>query len=139
MKEFDTTAKKRQFAISLRKMAEDKEVYAIYDSSDEEEPEVFLYGLELLMHYLNPTNKPWYAIGRNMGWRGTSGEATIKLADDKQTPWDLLSRLLPKTNQMYLEVTIDLHEKSIPKSGFIINCKHHDNPVNGDKYTVRVA
>ena len=136
--EFDTPIKKRRFALSLK----NEGPYAIYDSHEEDAEgchwDDFSYEIYLLMEYLNPENKPWYVEGRNMGWRGLNGETTIELAGDHK-PWDLLCKILPKTNQMYLEVTINLHEKTIPKSGFIIKCKHHDNPVNGDQYTVRVA
>ena len=141
MNYFKTPAERRNYALMLKKQEDDKP-FMIYDTSELDDMELdyecFINRLEELMEYLNPDNNPWYVAGVNMGWRRRSGDTIISLPNEKKAH-TLLWKILPNDTDIYLEIFINKDEQKIRNSDFKIIAKHHDNPVSGDRYFVRVA
>lgn len=72
-----------------------------------------------------------YVAAEDVGWRRMSADGYIKFdIDEKYTEnvgINFLRDLKPKTS----ECTIQVYKY---KKGLYLNIKHHDNPVNGDRY-----
>ena len=69
----------------------------------------------------------------NIGWRSLSGEKyakiNIDINDMLETGKEFLRSFIPRTSDYYIQVQNF-------KQGLYINVKHHDNPVNGDRYYI---
>ena len=73
----------------------------------------------------------WMFRGRNVGWRGNSTTPEWQPFETKDAQ-DLLFKIMPKRTDWSMKVSADYRKKEV-----YFSVTHHDNPVGGDKYTVR--
>jgi hypothetical protein len=103
---------------------ESKKPYLVYDAGEMDEEGGYDFERELRDLLIKRGNNKlvWHIAGRNMGWRGLSGEAVKTIANMN----DLVRKVLPKTNDFRLEFYTEPY-------GFLMKCFHHDSPM-GETY-----
>ena len=101
-----------------------KKPYLVFDPREMDDwgVEDFEEALKELLIKKGNNTLVWNIAGRNMGWKGLSGETVAKITNMN----DMIDKVLPKTNEFRLEFYIEPY-------GFLMKCYHHDSPM-GETY-----